>query len=103
MEWWGWLLAASGGIATIWKAVEIFCKIFTPVKEYKEKVDHLEEENVEEEKEIKALAAQLEQTKKANQAVYKSLFAMMNHMIDGNNIEKLKKAREELSQYIIEH
>lgn len=103
MEWWGWLVTALGGFATIWKAVEIINGWFNPIRECREKVDHLEEENIEEEKEIKALEEQLEQTKKANQAVYKSLIAMMNHMIDGNNIEKLKKARQELNTYIIEH
>lgn len=42
----------------------------------------------------------LDQLETDNQMILKSLFALVNHDIDGNGIERLKATREELQDYI---
>ena len=103
MEWWGWLLTAAGALATIWKAVEIVSNWTKPIREHTKKVKDLEVQNKRDLQRFDQIDDQLRQMKNANQAVYKALFQMMNHMIDGNSIEKMKLARDELRTYIIEH
>lgn len=49
------------------------------------------------------VASEMKDMRGANQAVYKALTSMMNHMIDGNGIEKLKEARDKLNNFIIDH
>ena len=43
----------------------------------------------------------LDSMEEGNRVVQKSILALMEHSIDGNNTEGLKKAKEELSQYLI--
>lgn len=45
--------------------------------------------------------AQLEMDK-ANKMILKSLIVMMNHQITGNGQEKLKKAMEELNEFLVD-
>ena len=44
-----------------------------------------------------------EERKSTDILLMKSLNAITNHMIDGNGIDKLKEARDELQREIIEH
>ncbi len=45
--------------------------------------------------------AQIE-TDKANKMILKSLIVMMNHQITGNGQDKLKKAMEELNEFLVD-
>ena len=64
-----------------------------------EKLDRRDKEYAAKVEEINTALGKQEQT---NQAVLKALVAIVNHEIDGNGIEGLKKARDELSNSIIE-
>ena len=51
---------------------------------------------------FKRLEDKFERQELTNQAIMDGLVAIINHSIDGNGIEGLKKAREELLHHIIE-
>lgn len=46
--------------------------------------------------------AKIESIEEGNKVVQKSILALLEHSIDGNNTEGLKKAKNELSQYLID-
>lgn len=112
-EWWEITLAICGGILVIlnvWNAIE------TRVSKTKEPTNNLEERvSLIEKKiefEIKATFVEydsrfnrdkvrLDSMEEGNRVVQKSILALMEHSIDGNNTEGLRKAKEELSQYLI--
>lgn len=49
---------------------------------------------------IKVLQEDNAETKKSTTELFKALTAIINHEIDGNNIDGLKKARESLAEYL---
>lgn len=46
--------------------------------------------------------AKIESIEEGNKVTQKALLALLEHSIDGNNTEGLKKAKESLSQYLID-
>jgi hypothetical protein len=53
-------------------------------------------------KEIRDLQKAVEENSKDNKTIMSALMAMVNHMIDGNGIEGLKKVRDDLQKDLIE-
>lgn len=43
----------------------------------------------------------LEELEKGNKATQKALLALISHALDGNDIESLKRARNELNEFLI--
>jgi len=103
MEAWQWILTAAGGVSAVGGAVAVINKWIRPIREHADWRKKMEEQNARDLRRFDELAEQLDENRKANQAVYKALIGIMNHMIDGNSIEHLKAARSELSRFIIEH
>lgn len=52
-------------------------------------------------RDIKELKKRQEETDKAMQILMKSMLALMSHSIDGNHIEELKMARDDMQNYLI--
>jgi hypothetical protein len=50
---------------------------------------------------FKADLQRIEQIEEGNKVTQKALLALLNHAIDGNNTAQLKKAEEDLTQYLI--
>lgn len=77
----------SGGIMAIVGVVTWFMK---PIKKLD---DH--------ERRISTLEETVEESKKTDRYITRALNAIVNHMIDGNGIEDLKKVRDEFQSDII--
>ena len=100
MEWWGWVVSVLGAIILLSNGIKAIRELLTPATAIAEKVEKLDRrDNAAKFEEINTALGKQEQT---NQAVLKALVAIVNHEIDGNGIEGLKKARDELSNSIIE-
>ena len=102
MEWWGWVVSVLGAIILLANGIKAIRELLTPataIAEQVEKLDRRDKEYAAKFEEINTAHGKQEQT---NQAVLKALVAIVNHEIDGNGIEGLKKARDELSNSIIE-
>ena len=78
MEWWNWVTLTLTGTILVANAVK-------EAKEHFEEIDEI-----------------LQKQEETNQIMLKALFHLVNHSIDGNGIEGLKKVRNELSNSIIE-
>jgi len=83
----GKLFWLCGGLAAV---VAIIRTVMKPVKQID---DH--------ERRIHSLEEEKEQRTKTDDLILRSLNAMMNHMIDGNNIEGMKAVRKEFQDNAI--
>ena len=106
MEWWGWLTVTLGGIVLIANAIKAIKEIFSPMKTMQTEITTVKACEEKHEKEAAAHFKEIDealQTQEAtNQTILKALFHLVNHEIDGNGIEGLKKVRNELLNNITE-
>lgn len=82
------IVTICAAIATIYGCYTILRKPFRKLDDHERRLAHLEKLG--------------EERKKTDQLILKSLNAITNHMIDGNSIQKLKDARDDLQNNIIE-
>lgn len=98
MEWWGWLLAAAGGVVTLWNGFKALREVFAPYSKIKKDLAGAIIRESAHEEEANERFEKLEAT---TQAMLTGLVALVNHEIDGNGIQGLKDARTELLNHII--
>ena len=111
-EWWETLIIGVAGVLTIFNLVD---KIISWVKEVKKPQTDLEARIAKLEKAVegeyrlifadyearfKRDLERINEIEKSNKLVQKSLLALMQHAIDGNNTTKLKEVADELNEYI---
>ena len=102
MEWWGWVASVLGAIILLSNGIKAIRELLTPATAIAEKVEKLDRRDKEYAAKFEEINTALGKHEQTNQAVLKALVAIVNHEIDGNGIEGLKKARDELSNSIIE-
>ena len=102
MEWWGWCASILGAIVLISQGIKAIKDIFAPAISVQQRVTNLEAQHAKDIAHFDRLERKFEQQEMTNQAIMNGLVAIINHSIDGNGIEGLKKAREELLHHIIE-
>lgn len=102
MEWWGWVVSVLGAIILLSNGIKAIRELLTPATTIAEKVEKLDRRDKEYAVKFEEINTALGKHEQTNQAVLKALVAIVNHEIDGNGIEGLKKARDELSNSIIE-
>lgn len=93
---WELVVGICGGVVLLYNAGEKIYRIFKPAADWKKKVDRLQSE-VEElrsytDRDYDGLQHMLEMQK----GIITGQITMMNHMIDGNGVEEMKKTREDL-------
>ena len=93
---WELIAGICGGIVLLFTAGEKIFRIFKPAANLKRKVDSMEAE-------IKELRSYTDRDYEALQhideilkGIGKGQITMMNHMIDGNHVEAMKRTRDDL-------
>ena len=81
-------------IAAIWAVLKIIKEVRKPNNDLKAKVERHDELLDNDNKRMKKI-------EESNQMILKSLIAIINHEITGNGIEKMKEAREDLQNFLI--
>ena len=81
-----WVCSGFAALVVVWKIVR------TP---FAQVADH--------ERRIVSIEESMQERKDTDKLILTSLNAITNHMIDGNSVDKLKAARDELQRGIIEH
>lgn len=81
-----WLCA---GLVSIWGVYKIVKRPFSQLDDHENRLKHLE--------------GVADERKGTDTLILRSLNAMVNHMIDGSGIDKLKEVRDDLQNDIIEH
>ena len=95
MSWWENTIVISAGVLTLFNLVD---KIINASRQAKEPLDDIKRRiDVLEQKDFEK---RIEELEKGNRILQKSILALLKHSIDGNNTEGLKKAEEELSDYL---
>lgn len=81
-------------IASLWGIWKI-------VKEIKKPNDDLKKMVLDHERLLSADDERLEEIEKSNKMILQSLLVIINHNITGNGVEKMKEARSDLEEYLI--
>ena len=98
-EWWATTVSICLGITAVISLVSLLTGI---LKDYKKPTDDLEKRVSDLERKIlENYDKRIADMETGNKIVQKSILALLEHSIDGNNVEGLKKAKDELSQYLI--
>ncbi|BAK46125.1 hypothetical protein CXIVA_01580 [Clostridium sp. SY8519] len=102
----GLIISCAGAIGIIAKVVRWFRK---PADTQKERVDAHERRLNGHDESLKEIRQYLDRDKhrldkleEGNRIVQQSLLAIMAHLLNNNDIDELKKAKESLEQYLIE-
>lgn len=90
---WAWLLAAAAAIVTLSKVVDIISARLKPNKELAKKIEAHD-------RMLKSDKERLDNQEKANAVIFRALYAQINHEISGNGDEILRKARDEIQDYL---
>lgn len=107
MELWPTILAAASAIVLLSNAIEKIVKAVKvakapeqrqddEIKEIKKRLEKVEREILSDEK-------QLKDARECNHVITKGVLALLDHGINGNNIDQMKEARSDVEQYLINH
>lgn len=100
MNWWETTVVIAAGVLTIYNLID---KIVTASKKAKEPTEELEKRVAELERKIlENYDKRITDIEKGNKVTQKAILALLEHSIDGNNTDGLKKAKDELSQYLVD-
>lgn len=89
------LLALGGGIVLLGNVGSVLHKAFHPAAQVKRDVEELKEHDRKDYEAIRRLT-------EMNRAQCGLLLSMINHMIDGNGIEKMKETRDDIQKMLSE-
>lgn len=100
------LAAIVGGISAAGGAFVVISKCVAPFKKMTNEIEGLKVDNQSLHNKCDELERHNRQTssafKEGNDCICKCLLALMDHELDGNNVEMLKKAKEDMRSYLIE-
>ena len=107
MDMWPTVLAAASAIVLISNAIEKIVKAVKvakapeqrqndEIKSIKTRLDKIEKEILLDEK-------QLKDARECNHVITKGVLALLDHGINGNNIDQMKEARQDVEMYLINH
>lgn len=103
----GGILALAGAISTIGGAIEKIAKGVRAakapeqaqneeIKEIKDRLDKLEAK-------VRKDEGQIEDGKDCNRVLTKGMLALLEHGINGNNIDQMRDAKSDVEAYLINH
>lgn len=102
---WNFIQVASAGIITLGGAGAIFVALYRWAKKpdinRDEKIKGHDEKLDNDNRRLNDLERKQAETEEATQIMMKSMLALMTHAIDGNHVEELKKARDDMQEYLI--
>lgn len=105
-EIWTAVLAAASAIVLLSNAAEKIAKAVqtakAPNKEQNARLDALEEWKKGVDRKLAADCEHFERLDNGNRATQYALLALLDHGIDGNNIDQMQHAKEELQKYLID-
>lgn len=99
---WKVLLGIAGALVTIGGATAVISKWISPFKNLVNRVDRLEERCEVLEKHENNFDESSQSLKTGIDFTCKCLLAIIDHELDGNNTDALKKIKDEMYDYIID-
>ena len=106
-EIWAIVLAAASAIVLLSNAVEKIVKAVKAAKAPEDKqntrLDGIEKRLDRVEREILTEEKQIKDAKECNHVLTKGMLALLEHGINGNNIDQMKDAKADVNAYLINH
>ena len=100
------ILAVCGGITAVAAAIGVIVvcvkKAKSPNQKQNDRLDSLESKMKRHEELLNSDNTRLKNIEYGNRVTQRALLALLAHGIDGNDIDSMKKAKDELQQYLIE-
>ena len=93
---WELIAGVCGGVVLLCTAGEKIYHIFKPAADWKKKIDNLQGEVKELREHTNRDYEALQHIDEILKGIGKGQITMINHMIDGNNVEAMKKTRDDL-------
>lgn len=90
------LLAIGGAIVLAGNVGAVIYKVIKPSIDIRQRVDNLERHDKMDYEHIQNMA-------ELNKAQCKMLLVMIDHMIDGNNVDKMKTTRDQIIDIMAQH
>ena len=101
----GGILAIAGAIVTVGTAVEKLVQVFRAAKapndNQNKRITDLEEWREDVDRKLKNDKDQLDEIHEGLRASYQAQLALLDHGIDGNNIEQMQHAKADLQKHLI--
>lgn len=97
---WMWFLAFCAGLVSIAKAWEILKKILHPEADLRETVGKMKKYLEDDERRLKALETDQANSREFESIICRVMLAQLNHELSGNDISRLKDARDELQVFL---
>lgn len=81
--------------------VKIFLSAMKPNKIHDARISKLEEKVEQHDRLLGRDKDHFEELEKSNQITQRALLALLSHAIDGNNVQELKNAKDDLQNFLI--
>lgn len=102
---WAWVAGACGGIVLVWNAVKAIINFIATMKapnaRQNEEIKDLKERMADVEKKLSSDKDRFDEIERGNRVVQAALLALLDHGMDGNNIDQMKAAKEALQAHLI--
>lgn len=106
-EIWAIALSVASAVVLLSNAAEKIVKAFkaakAPANAQNEKISELEARIDDIERKMLKDEKQLKDTRECNHVITKGVLALLDHGINGNNIDQMKDARQDVEAYLINH
>ncbi len=106
-ELWPAVLAVASAIVLLSNAVEKIVKVVkaakSPENEQNKKISALEDRVKKVEDKLESDKKQIADIREGNHVLTKGMFALLEHGINGNNIDQMKDAKHDVEAYLINH
>lgn len=104
---WGYILSAAGAIVLISNAIEKVIigikSVKAPEQKQNEEIQEIKKDVAEIKQNLEKDKARLDKSDDSNRVTQEALLALLEHGINGNNIDQMSKAKDNLQKYLINH
>lgn len=94
------LLALCGGVTVVGGAISILIKWLSPVRESKKEIADVKKMLARDKQRLDDGDDRMTDMKRCNDIQMRSMLALLNHEITGNDVAKLQAAQKEITDYL---
>lgn len=103
----GGVLALSAAVSTVGGAIEKIVKavkaVRAPERQQNDEIDEIKTRLDKVERKLDHDKIQIDDAKECNHVLTKGMLALLEHGINGNNIDQMREARNGVEAYLINH
>ena len=98
-----WIIGAFGALAVIYKGIEIIKAIFGKSKsKVEEKLKKHDELLDNDNRRLKEIETALKNQQSGQAVICQGMLSLVNHQLSGNDVDKLREARDKLLTFLTE-